>query len=118
MKLGLKTTGLTVLIVLAVMSPAFSAVLGAAKSCDVLRAQRNALEVLGVKQNMAHGPSWAKKNLPNTEIYLIRHYISIDERVRFLCRDNQNDPKWKVRPKKKRQAKKKKKRVKKVVKRN
>ncbi len=67
-------------------SPALAVVLGAPANCKTLRAQRKALVVLGVKENMRQGPVWAKQNLPEPELYLIRHYMKIDEKVKFRCK--------------------------------
>ena len=97
--------GLVSMFLLLSLSVAQAAVLGAPANCKTLRAQRNALVVLGVKQNMKQGPSWAKQNLPEPEIYLIRHYMTIDEKVRFRCK---NPVKKVVKSRKKRRKRKKK----------
>ena len=55
------------------------------EECAKLDARRQALVTLGVKENMAKGTDWAKSNLSEGELFLIKTYITVLEQLRFRC---------------------------------
>ncbi len=54
-------------------------------SCKQLEAERDKLVAIGVDKDMARGYEWARANLPQAELDLIREFIEISERLRFRC---------------------------------
>jgi hypothetical protein len=54
-------------------------------SCQQLEAERGKLVAIGVDKDMARGYEWARANLPQADLDLIREFIEISERLRFRC---------------------------------
>ncbi len=74
----------TALMLAACMVPA--GLLAGEPSCEQLEAERGKLLAIGVDKDMAKGYEWARDNLPQAELDLIREFIEINERLRFRCR--------------------------------
>jgi hypothetical protein len=55
------------------------------EACDKLKVEKQGLMVLGVDQEFAKGPDWAKSNLTPPELDLIKHFISVEEQLKFRC---------------------------------
>lgn len=55
------------------------------KECARLLAEQHALIRIGVKKHMARGPEWAKANLTESDLNLIKRFISVDEMLKFRC---------------------------------
>lgn len=53
--------------------------------CGRLQIERQALVALGVENNMAKGPEWAKVNLTDSDLNLIKRFISVSELLKFRC---------------------------------
>ena len=70
---------------------ALAAPLGAAAdpldkdSCGKLQSEKQALVVLGVDKEFAKGPDWAKANLAQAELNLLKRYLTIEEQLKFRC---------------------------------
>jgi hypothetical protein len=56
-------------------------------TCAQLRLEQTKLIKSGILNEMGKGPEWAKANLPAGRLSEIKHYIELDEQVRFGCRD-------------------------------
>ncbi len=55
------------------------------KSCEELGAEQEALKSLGVEGDMAKGHEWARANLAQSDLNIVRQFIDISERVKFRC---------------------------------
>jgi hypothetical protein len=56
-------------------------------TCAKLRVEQTASLKTGILSDLNKGPEWAKSNLSPDRIRDIKHYIQLDEEVRFGCRD-------------------------------
>jgi hypothetical protein len=56
-------------------------------TCAQLRVEQTKFLKTGILSDMNKGPEWAKSNLSPERIGEIKHYIQLDEQVRFGCRD-------------------------------
>lgn len=54
-------------------------------ACDRLQAEKQTLVVLGVDKEFGRGPEWAKANLAQSELNLLKRYIDLDEQLKFRC---------------------------------
>jgi hypothetical protein len=54
-------------------------------ACDRLQSEKQTLAVLGVDKEFAKGPDWAKANLAQSELNLLKRYIDVDEQLKFRC---------------------------------
>ena len=54
-------------------------------SCGRLQAEKQSLVVLGVDKEFAKGPDWAKANLGQAELNLLKRYLTVDEQLKFRC---------------------------------
>ena len=54
-------------------------------ACDRLQAEKQTLVVLGVNKEFTKGPEWAKANLAQSELNLLKRYIDLDEQLKFRC---------------------------------
>jgi hypothetical protein len=54
-------------------------------ACGKLQSEKQALVVLGVDKEFAKGPEWAKTNLAQAELNLLKRYLSIEEQLKFRC---------------------------------
>ncbi len=55
------------------------------KSCEELGAEQDALRALGVEGDMAKGHEWARTNLAQSDLNIVKRFIDISERVKFRC---------------------------------
>jgi hypothetical protein len=55
------------------------------EDCDRLRSEKQGLMVLGVDKEFAKGPDWAKANLGQAELNLLKRYLALDEQLKFRC---------------------------------
>jgi hypothetical protein len=55
------------------------------EECDRLRSEKQGLVVLGVDKEFAKGPDWAKANLGEAELNLLKRYLALDEQLKFRC---------------------------------
>jgi hypothetical protein len=55
------------------------------EACERLQAEKQTLVVLGVDKEFARGPEWAKANLAQSELNLLKRYIDLDEQLKFRC---------------------------------
>lgn len=55
------------------------------KSCEELGLEQDALKALGVEGDMAKGHEWARANLAQNDLNMVRRFIEISERVKFRC---------------------------------
>ncbi|MBC8049796.1 MAG: hypothetical protein H7X92_06585 [Chitinophagales bacterium] len=55
------------------------------KSCEELGVEQDALKALGVEGDMAKGHEWARANLAQNDLNMLRRFIEISERVKFRC---------------------------------
>lgn len=55
------------------------------EACGKLQSEKQALVVLGVDKEFAKGPEWAKANLGQAELNLLKRYLTIDEQLKFRC---------------------------------
>lgn len=53
--------------------------------CDRLQSEKQGLMVLGVDKEFAKGPDWAKANLGQAELNLLKRYLALDEQLKFRC---------------------------------
>ncbi|HVZ03726.1 hypothetical protein [Hyphomicrobium sp.] len=56
-------------------------------TCAQLRLEQSKFLKTGILSDMAKGPDWAKAHLSADRLQEIKHYITLDEQVRFGCRD-------------------------------
>jgi hypothetical protein len=56
-------------------------------TCAKLRVEQADSIKTGIVADMNKGPEWAKSNLSPERMRDIKHYIQLDEQVRFGCRD-------------------------------
>ncbi len=54
-------------------------------ACGKLQSEKQALVVLGVDKEFAKGPEWAKANLAQAELNLLKRYLTIEEQLKFRC---------------------------------
>jgi hypothetical protein len=54
-------------------------------ACERLQSEKQTLIVLGVDKEFARGPEWAKANLAQSELNLLKRYIDIEEQLKFRC---------------------------------
>jgi hypothetical protein len=54
-------------------------------ACLRLQAEKQAMLVLGVDKEFAKGPDWAKANLGQSELNLLKRYLAVDEQLKFRC---------------------------------
>lgn len=66
-----------------VLAPALSA--AEQKTCEQMIEERNRISALGVEKDMAKGHEWARANLSQSDLNLIREFIEISEHIRFRC---------------------------------
>ena len=55
------------------------------EACGKLQSEKQALVVLGVDKEFAKGPDWAKANLAQAELNLLKRYLTIEEQLKFRC---------------------------------
>ncbi|MGI9407039.1 MAG: hypothetical protein ACR2O4_11775 [Hyphomicrobiaceae bacterium] len=55
------------------------------EECSAKRSVRDALENLGVREDMTQGPAWAAANLPQERIDRIKTYVLANEQILFRC---------------------------------
>ena len=55
------------------------------EACSKLQAEKQTLVVLGVDKEFAKGPEWAKANLQQAELDLLKRYLTLDEQLKFRC---------------------------------
>lgn len=53
--------------------------------CERLQSEKQGLVVLGVDKEFAKGPDWAKANLGQSELNLLKRYLAVDEQLKFRC---------------------------------
>jgi hypothetical protein len=53
--------------------------------CDKLQSEKQGLMVLGVDKEFAKGPDWAKANLGQAELNLLKRFLVLDEQLKFRC---------------------------------
>ncbi|MDX2264914.1 MAG: hypothetical protein NW215_08075 [Hyphomicrobiales bacterium] len=56
-----------------------------ALTCAQLGSEQEALRRAGVEQDMAKGHEWARANLTQNDLNVIRRFIEVSERLRFRC---------------------------------
>jgi hypothetical protein len=54
-------------------------------ACDRLQAEKQTLIVLGVDKEFSKGPDWAKANLVQSELNLVKRYLDLEEQLKFRC---------------------------------
>ena len=56
-------------------------------TCTQLRAEQTKFQQSGLLDDLAKGAEWAKANLSPDRLREIEHYMTLDEQVKFGCRD-------------------------------
>ena len=72
------------MLALAAMSPAAAVPLDA-PACQQLQVQLDALRAEGAADDMAHGPEWARANLPEDRLRRIGMLLEVEEKLNFRC---------------------------------
>lgn len=54
-------------------------------ACGKLQVEKQAMLVLGVDKEFAKGPEWARNNLGQPELNLIKRYLTVEEQLKFRC---------------------------------
>jgi hypothetical protein len=54
-------------------------------ACGKLQAEKQSLVVLGVDKEFAKGPDWAKANLAQAELDLLKRFLTVEEQLKFRC---------------------------------
>ncbi len=80
-----KNIGAAVVLVLAAGPAGLAAEPLDKDACSKLQAEKQALIVLGVDKEFAKGADWAKANLAQAELNLVKRYLTIDEQLKFRC---------------------------------
>jgi hypothetical protein len=55
------------------------------EACERLQSEKQTLVVLGVDKEFSKGPEWAKANLAQSELNLLKRYIDLEEQLKFRC---------------------------------
>jgi hypothetical protein len=55
------------------------------EACERLQSEKQTLIVLGVDKEFSKGPEWAKANLAQSELNLLKRYIDLEEQLKFRC---------------------------------
>jgi hypothetical protein len=63
-----------------------------AETCKQLRLEEAKFHQSGILKDMSKGPAWAKANLSPERLREVEHYLTLDEQVKFGCRDAKRSP--------------------------
>lgn len=92
----MQTCHLWILSLVALTLPATAALATEAKisadACAQLRLKEAKVQQSGLLKDMSRGPEWAKANLSAARLLEIKNYITLDEKVKFGCRDAKVTP--------------------------
>lgn len=55
------------------------------EACERLQAEKQSLVTLGVDKDFAKGADWAKANLGEAQLSLLKRYLALDENLKFRC---------------------------------
>lgn len=55
------------------------------KVCAALSKERTELAKIGIEKAIVKGPGWTNKNMPAGTLEKVRHYLSVEEKLRFRC---------------------------------
>ncbi|MEJ2117988.1 MAG: hypothetical protein P8Y36_08835 [Alphaproteobacteria bacterium] len=55
------------------------------EACKKLQSEKKSLITKGIPKQMARGALWAKANLSSSQLGLIKHYLTVDEQLKFRC---------------------------------
>jgi hypothetical protein len=63
-----------------------------ADTCSALRLEQIKFRQSGILDDINKGPGWAKANLSPDRLREVEHYLTLDEQVKFGCRDAKLSP--------------------------